>query len=52
MAVALSCSLIGSWPVATWNEASTGLQFGYVGQNMAFTEKTEAAKPEAKKGKK
>jgi ferric-dicitrate binding protein FerR (iron transport regulator) len=33
-------------------EASTGLQFGYVGQNMAFTEKTEAAKPEAKKGKK
>ena len=34
-------------------EASTGLQFGYVGQNMAFTEKTEAApKPQAKKGKK
>ncbi|PYP79935.1 MAG: hypothetical protein DMD35_06345 [Gemmatimonadetes bacterium] len=32
-------------------EASTGLQFGYVGQNMAFTEPT--AKPEAaKKGKK
>ena len=35
-------------------EASTGLQFGYVGQNMAFTEKSAAA-PESstvKKGKK
>jgi transmembrane sensor len=34
-------------------EASTGLQFGYVGQNMAFTEATKpAAKPAAKaKGK-
>jgi len=32
-------------------EASTGLQFGYVGQNMAFTEK--AAEPAAPvKGKK
>ena len=30
-------------------EASTGLQFGYVGQNMAFTEKTGAGTPEAKK---
>jgi ferric-dicitrate binding protein FerR (iron transport regulator) len=32
-------------------EASTGLQFGYVGQNMAFTEKTEAPAP-TKGGKK
>ena len=32
-------------------EASTGLQFGYVGQNMAFTEKTAAPEP-AKGGKK
>lgn len=31
-------------------EASTGLQFGYVGQNMAFTEK--AAEPAPAKGKK
>jgi ferric-dicitrate binding protein FerR (iron transport regulator) len=34
-------------------EASTGLQFGYVGQNMAFTEAAPKAEaPAAKKGKK
>ena len=32
-------------------EASTGLQFGYVGQNMAFTEKTATTTP-AKKARK
>ncbi|MFL5619187.1 MAG: FecR family protein [Gemmatimonadaceae bacterium] len=32
-------------------EASTGLQFGYVGQNMAFTEKAAPAEP-AKKSRK
>jgi transmembrane sensor len=33
-------------------EASTGLQFGYVGQNMAFTEKTGAAPKAEGKGTK
>jgi ferric-dicitrate binding protein FerR (iron transport regulator) len=33
-------------------EASTGLQFGYVGQNMAFTEKAAEPAAPVKKGKK
>jgi len=33
-------------------EASTGLQFGYIGQNMAFTEATAKPAEPAKKGKK